>query len=130
MDSFDYSGVATTASVLFAKFGKDITLRKVSRGTYDPTTGASTDTSTDYTVKGIAKSPLSAPVSMYFFGNAVDTSGVKDYQRIVKIPALGMTVAPESGDQMIFEGRTWQVMAAQPINPGTIGLLYVCLVEA
>lgn len=45
-----YADLADVATSMLAEFGQPVTLRRYSAGTYDPTTGAATTTSTDVTV--------------------------------------------------------------------------------
>lgn len=52
MSTFDYAGIAATAAQVLAQFGKNVTLRQYTTGTYNPATGVNTVTSSDSIRKG------------------------------------------------------------------------------
>lgn len=47
--TFDYAATAATALRLLTRFGASATLKRTSAGTYDPSTGTSTETQTSLT---------------------------------------------------------------------------------
>jgi hypothetical protein len=51
--SFDYASVAATSLELLSEFGQNVTLRATTVGAYDPTTGATTNTTADTPRKGV-----------------------------------------------------------------------------
>lgn len=50
--TFDYAKAAATALRLLTQFGRDVTVRSYTVGTYDPATGANSVTTSDVTKKG------------------------------------------------------------------------------
>ena len=84
--------------------GKEVTARKVS-STYDPATGTTIETTTDYPT---AASPP-APYSQGHIDGQLVQSG--DMQVIV--PALDVTEAPKTGWLVIMGGDEWSVVSVE-----------------
>lgn len=51
--SFNYAPLATTATNLLTKFGQELTFTRTSKGSYDPGTGTTTDTTSTFTKNGV-----------------------------------------------------------------------------
>lgn len=109
---------------LVNQFGQAVTFRKVATGTYNPSTGAAGNTTTDYAVKSfmaqftlteltldtVVRGDRKALLSAY------DTSGVP-------IPA------PDEGDLLVGAGDTVRVVATQTIYSGDSVVCYICQVR-
>lgn len=90
------------AQQLLIQFGRSMTLRQLTEGTYDPVTGgAPLPTSADYSVIGV----LLEYADLY-----IDNTTVLSSDRKCIIAAKGMTVVPQVGDRMIADGVTYAVI--------------------
>lgn len=109
---------------LLDQYGKTITYRSVTEGTYDPSTGGLTGGSnTDKTVKA------------YFYNynlNEIDGTNVVLGDRRVVLHTLdtsGNTITePNIGDQFIGEGDTVKVVGVQKIFSDSL-VCYICQVR-
>ena len=109
---------------LVNEFGKTVTFRKVSTGAYDPDTGSTASTSTDYSVKSymaqftLTELTLDTVVrgDRKALLSAFDTSGVA-------IPA------PDESDLLVGVGDTVRVVATQTIYSGESVVCYICQVR-
>ena len=109
---------------LLNEFGKATTFRQINTSTYDPSTGSSTKSSTDYSVKSyMAQYTLTElTVDSIVRGDrkallsAFDTSGSA-------IPA------PDEGDLLVGVGDTVRVVSVQTIYSGENVVCYICQVR-
>ena len=109
---------------LVQEFGQPVTLRKVSTGTYDPSTGSVGSTFTDYSVKSYMAQFTLTELSLdtvvrgdrKALLSAYDTSGVA-------IPA------PDESDLLVGAGDTVRVVATQTIYSGDSVVCYICQVR-
>lgn len=102
-------------------FGKTLTLRKHTVGTYDADTGTMTNASTtDYSVSG------------YFFNYDLGILGEDDIRRGRRqcvIAALGLSVSPDSDDQLIGTDDTVNITQVRTFYSGSTALCYIVEVE-
>lgn len=113
--AFDYTGLAGTATTLIAKFGRDVTLTK--KGATSTTPGKPWE-------GGTATDTTSRTVKAVFEQNA---DSFKDDTRVRaadKVCLIDGTVKPEEGDKIADGGRTFEVIAANAIEPGDTPLAY------
>ena len=107
---------------LVEEYGEDLTLRKNSNAAYNPATGTSSSTGTDYTFVG------------YFFSNSLGLlNGEVNIRRGSKncaIPALGFTPTPNDGDQIIDgSGNKYNVLTVKTIYSNGSAVVHVCEVD-
>lgn len=100
-----------TARDLLTRFGKDAVLRKAAR-VYSPTTGKTTDVATDYAV-------VVGPPSPYRQGR-VDGVLVRVGDAAVMMARDGAPAVPVSGDRLVLDGQTWQVVNVSPTYSGQL----------
>ena len=97
-----------TAERLLKKFGKVATYKKITQGTYDPTTGGITNTETDYAVTIYIQSPESGDIQS-------GIANASDIVALVSAKELGVEVA--QGDKIIA-GGTYEVKVNKPVWSG------------
>lgn len=102
-------------------FGKTLTLRKHTIGTYDADTGTMTSASTtDYSVSG------------YFFNYDLGILGADDIRRGRRqcvIAALGLSVTPDTDDQLLGTDDTVNITRVRTFYSGSSVLCYIVEVE-
>ena len=107
-----YLQLQGTAGRLLGGRGRSMTLRKRTPAAYDPTTGAAGVAQFDTECVG-AQFPFPA---LLIDGTRVQTGDQK-----VLLSAAGLTVEPDTGDQMLIGGSVFSIVSVQPIGPdGTV----------
>ena len=98
-----------------AKFGGDVTLRSVSVGAYNTTTGAATETTTDTGIKGVLEDVRRSEVN-----NLVQQG---DKRLIVAALDLNGTT-PTTADRVIIGGRSHQIIEIRTIEQDNTAITY------
>lgn len=109
---------------LVNRFGKSVTLRAVTTGTYNVSTGSVTNTTSDTTVKA-------------YFGNytleEMDGSSIVKGDRKVVVNTLDTSnvsiTEPKVGDLIVGEDDTVSIVSVQKILSGTTPTCYICQVR-
>jgi len=104
-----------TANKMIAKFGKSITLTRVTEGSYDPTTGemaASTNST----------ATLSALIQDYKPFEYV-SGAIESGDRQVTIAALDATI-PNIGDTITIDALVYSVISVKTVWSGELAALY------
>ena len=112
--TFDYAKTSATALSLLTKFGADVTVTRVTTGTYDPATGTNAVTTSTATVKGVVLD-FGAGVSMV--GGNMVTAGDK---RLV----LEAAAAPDMNDRFTANGKTYAPVSIGEVNPAGVAVLF------
>ena len=88
------------ASKTLAKLGGDITLRRVSNGIYNPTTGTVSETISDTTIKGVLSN-----VSRSEVNGLIETQ-----DKLLTISAGDITFVPTTKDRVIIAGVEFKII--------------------
>ena len=97
-----------------AKFGGVATLRRVTLGTYNATTGTAAETTTDTTVRGVLEDVNLREVS--------DLIQAGDKRLL--IAAADTAAPPTMADRVIIAGRTLQVIQVRTIEQDNTAITY------
>ena len=108
------SPLRKVASKLMAKFGGVATIRCVTLGAYNTTTGTAAETTTDTTVRGVLEDVKLREV------NDLIQAGDK---RLL-IAAADLANAPTPADRVIIAGRTLQVIQVRTIEQDNEPITY------
>jgi len=108
------SPLRKVASKLMAKFGGVATIRRVTLGAYNTTTGTAAETTTDTTVRGVLEDVNLREV------NDLIQAGDK---RLL-IAAADLANAPTPADRVIIAGRTLQVIQVRTIEQDNEPITY------
>lgn len=113
-----YSELAETADDLLADFGAAVTLTKIGTGTYNPATGAATQTGTTYTAVG---------AKFDYEQKDIDGTKIKHGdQRLYLSPKQtnGADLpTPSTDDRVTIGSAVFSVVASRPLSPaGTVVL--------
>jgi hypothetical protein len=112
---FDYAKTAATAARLLLKFGRAVTLTRVTPGAYDPATGA----------PGTGTTATHAGTAALFEYQQKDIDGTHirmGDQRAYIAP--GLAVTPQTGDTLTIGSDVWSVIASRPLSPAGIVVLH------
>ena len=108
------SPLRKVASKLMAKFGGVATIRRVTLGAYNTTTGTAAETTTDTTVRGVLEDVNLREV------NDLIQAGDK---RLL-IAAADTAAPPTMADRVIIAGRTLQVIQVRTIEQDNTAITY------
>ncbi len=117
--AFDFTKPQATANRLLTRFGQAVTLTKTVQGSYDPTTGLITNTTTTQTGTGAV---------MEYNNRNVDGTLIKQGDRqLLLSPFLasgGSLVAPAVGDTVTIGGTVYTVTQVKQVNPAGTCVMY------
>lgn len=122
-----YGNLAATADRLITKFGAAATLRVRTAGAYDPATGQSAQTDTDYPIKAAVFDVRNEEID----GTLIKASDKRAY-----ISTLPGVPVPSVGDLMIWQGVTYQFApngnsepAVKDLAPAGVSVLYEAILR-
>lgn len=130
MAGFDYDKSAATALRLLTKFGREITLKRITPGegpAYNP------GPSITVTYKAIAAVLPASQGTIEAFDNRLEGGTLIDEKlrfvlmapQIVRVSEEGPdTIAPLSLDVLNFDGYDWTVIGSTPLSPAGVPVLY------
>ena len=109
-----------TASKLISKFGGAITLRTITPGAYNPTTGAISETVADVSVRGVLEDVSVREV------NELIQSGDKR----LTIAAADVAAAPTTADRVLVGAVSHQVIKVSTIEQDNTPITYELILRA
>jgi len=101
---------------LTEEFGKPITITRETGSSYDPSTGTTSPTYTDYSAN-------SAPPSSFEYRN-IDGSLIQTGDLVIGVPAKGLNIEPSTADTVKLDGTVYQVVQVRPQWSGEKVALY------
>jgi len=114
------SSLRKVANKVVGKFGGDVTVRIVTGGSYNTTTGAITESESDATVKGVLSDVALREV------NELVQAGDK---RLV-IAASAVTTAPETKDRIVIGSVVHQVIQVNTTEQDNTAIVYELILRA
>jgi hypothetical protein len=112
------SDMAETAHELLTEFGATATLKKVSAGTYDPSTGTATRTESTSTITLYEEDVK---------GRDIDGTLIKSGDKMATISAQGLV--PETGDVINYMGVDWSVVSVTRENTNALAVVYYAVMR-
>lgn len=114
------SPLRKVASKLMARFGGTATIRRVTPGVYNPTTGTVSEATADTAVRGVLQDVNLREV------NELIQAGDK---RLL-IAAADLTSAPTTADRVLIGSVTHQVIQVQTIEQDNTAITYELILRA
>jgi len=111
----------STAETLIARFGKAMTLRRETVGTYDAATATSAVTTVEHAVTGVPATPSRT---------LLETGTVQAGDTAVLLAAKALAVEPQAGDALIADAVTWRVMQTRATWSGEQVVVYELLLRS
>ena len=108
------TALRSLASTLLDKFGGDITLRQVTTGAYNTTTGASAETTTDTAIRGLLEDVALREV------NDLIQAGDKR----LTVAAADVPSAPTTADRIVIGARNLQIVEVRTIEQDSEPITY------
>lgn len=109
-----------TASKLMAKFGGTATIRTVTAGTYNPTTGTVSETTADTVVRGVLED-----VNLREVDDLIQATDKR-----LLIAAADTSAAPTTADEVIITSTTYQVIRVTTIEQDNTSITYELILRA
>ena len=89
------------ASKTLSKLGGDVTIRRVSTGSYNTTTGAITETTSDSTIKGVLDNVSRSQVNDL----------IESQDKILTISANDITFVPTTKDRVVISSVEFKIIS-------------------
>ena len=112
-----YGDVAMVALDMIAQFGQRITLRNITPGAYDPSTGTQAPDI-------ITEQPAVAMLVEYKGFEFQTGTLIQQGDKKLKVPALGLEWPPDMKTKAIIADKAWSVVNVKAINPAGVPILY------
>ena len=114
------SSLRKVASKVVSKFGGDVTVRIVTGGSYNTTTGAITESETDSTVKGVL-----SDVSLREVNELIQAGDKR-----LLIAAAAVSTAPETKDRVVISSVAHQVIQVNITEQANTAIVYELILRA
>lgn len=114
------SSLRSTASKLMAKFGGLVTIRRITLGSYNATTGAISETATDTTIRGTLQD-----VNRREVNELVQASD----KRLI-IAAADISAAPTTIDKVLISSVVHQIIKVATIEQDNLPITYELILRA
>ena len=108
------SSLQKTASKLMAKFGGEVTIRRVTLGAYNTTTGTAAETTSDTALRGVLEG-----VSLREVNDLIQAGD----KRLI-VAAADTAAVPTMADRVIIAGRSLQVIEVRTIEQDNEPITY------
>lgn len=119
-----YDDMQDVALEMLAEFGQQLTLKRVTGGTYDPATGTDTPGTTETQTITAVVLPASNGTIEAFDNKFEGGTLIESNLRALKIAAKGLTWAPAPGCVVTLDGHDWAMIGATSSNPAGTPLVY------
>ena len=114
------SSLQKVANKVIGKLGGDVTVRIVTGGSYNTTTGAITESESDSTIKGVLSDVALREV------NELVQAGDKR----LMIAASAVTTAPETKDRIVISSVVQQIIQVNTIEQANTAIAYELILRA
>ena len=114
------SSLRKVASKVVSKFGGDVTVRIVTGGSYNTTTGTITESEFDSTVKGVL-----SDVSLREVNELIQAGDKR-----LLIAAAAVNTAPETKDRVVIGGVVHQVIQVNITEQANTAIVYELILRA
>ena len=114
------SSLRKVASKVVSKFGGDVTVRIVTGGSYNTTTGAITESESDSTVKGVL-----SDVSLREVNELVQAGDKRSL-----IAAAAVSTAPETKDRVVISSVVHQIIQVNVTEQANTAIVYELILRA
>ena len=114
------SSLRKVASKVVSKFGGDVTVRIVTGGSYNTTTGAITESESDSTVKGVL-----SDISLREVNELIQAGDKR-----LLIAAAAVSTAPETKDRVVIGSVVHQVIQVNITEQANTAIVYELILRA
>lgn len=116
MTTFNYTRMTSTALRLITRFGKAWTVRRYTKGTYDPSNNTrTTSATTDYTVQGMLSD---------YQQREIDGTNILKGDKLLLVAASGLAITPTITDLLVEGSTLYKIVNIEQIKPASTVLYY------
>jgi|TARA_B100001094_G_scaffold235766_1_gene230835 hypothetical protein len=112
--------IANVAGTVVAKFGGDVTVRYVSAGTYNATTGAIAETTSDTNVKGVLEDVSVREVNEL----------IQQGDKRLTVAATDLPSAPGTKDRVVISTIVHQIIRVETTEQDNTAITYELILRA
>lgn len=114
------SSLRKASKKVLGAVGGDVTIRTISTGTYNTTTGTVAETTSDKTVKGLVEDVNAREVN--------DLIQADD--RRLTIAASSVTSAPTTADRVVISSINYQIISVKTVEQDNTAITYELILRA
>jgi len=114
------SSLRKVASKVVSKFGGDVTVRIVTGGSYNTTTGAITESESDSTVKGVL-----SDISLREVNELIQAGDKR-----LLIAAAAVSTAPKTKDRVVISSVVHQIIQVNVTEQANTAIVYELILRA
>lgn len=108
------------ATNLLQSYGKAVTFKRITQGTYNPDTGSVTTTTASSSIHIIMQNPNNAELA---------TGQYRVDQVIAMISAEELGFSPTPNDKITIDGVDWNITSVSFISSGEQNAVYNCIIN-
>ena len=112
--------LAKVASTIIGKFGGDVTVRFVTAGAYNTTTGASAESTSDTAIKGVLEGITKAEVN--------DLIQAEDKR--LTVAADDLATAPGTKDRVVISSVVYQIIAVNTVEQDNTAITHELILRS
>jgi hypothetical protein len=102
------------ASKLMARFGGEVTIRRITTGAYNPTTGTATPTASESVVRGVLENVTERELNDL----------IKSADKKLTVAAADLAAEPSVADQVTISGRIMQTVQVNRIEQDNEAIVF------
>jgi len=103
-----------TASKLMAKFGGEVTIRRITTGAYNPTTGVATPTASETVIRGVLEAVTERELNDL----------IKSTDKKLTVAAADLAFEPAISDQVTVQNRILQTVQVNRIEQDNTAIVF------
>ena len=105
---------------LIDKLGRDVTLRRVTVGSYNVNTSSASNSSTDYTGKALL---------LKYSKDVVDGEFVRSDDRKCVFAGSSLSVTPRPSDLVVYASKSYIIKHVQEVYEAENAIIYICQIR-
>ena len=114
------SSLKKAAGKVLSSVGGDVTIRRITPGTYNTTTGTVGETVSDTTVKGFVEAINASEVN----------EQIQSDDRRVTIAASSVTNVPTTADRVVINSVSYQIIRIETVEQANTAITYQLVLRA
>jgi hypothetical protein len=114
------SSLKKAAGKVLSSVGGDVTIRRITTGSYNTTTGAIAETASDTTVKGFVEGVSDRETNELIQSN----------DRRVTIAASSVTNVPTTADRVVIDSVSYQIIQVKTVEQANTAITYELILRA
>lgn len=126
MTAYNYATPKASAHRMLTRYGQTVTLSRHTIGSYDPSTGSSTDTVTTQTATGIIFEWGRNSSSPSYGESNIDTSLILSGDKQLYLSPTGITTPIVNDTITDVNGKSYTIIVVKELAPAGVTILIEC----